>query len=35
MMESALDLVKMLYDKAKSQEEINIIRKYTKKMSEM
>lgn len=35
MMESALDLVKMLYDKAQSQEEINIIRKYTKKMSEM
>ena len=35
MMESAVDLVKMLYDKAQSQEEINIIRKYTKKMSEM
>ena len=35
MMESALDLVKMLYDKAQSQEEINVIRKYTKKMSEM
>lgn len=35
MMEFALDLVKMLYDKAQSQEEINIIRKYTKKMSEM
>ena len=35
MLESAVDLVKMLYDKAQSQEEINIIRKYTKKMSEM
>ena len=35
ILESAVDLVKMLYDKAQSQEEINIIRKYTKKMSEM
>lgn len=35
MMESAVDLVKMLYENAQSQEEINIIKKYIKKMSDM
>lgn len=35
MMESTVDLVKMLYENAQSQEEVNIIKKHIKKMSDM
>lgn len=35
MLESAVDLFKMLNEKAQSQEEVNLIKHYSKKISEM
>ena len=35
MLESMVDFVKMLKEEAQSQEEINMIKKYTRKISEM
>ena len=35
MLESMVDFVKMLQEEASSQEEVNMIRKYTRKISEM
>lgn len=35
MMQSVVDFVEMLKEEAKSQEEMEIIKKYTRKISEM
>ena len=35
MLESMVDFVKMLKHEANSQEEINLIKEYTKKISDM
>ena len=35
MLESMVDFVKMLKHEANSQEEVNLIREYTKKINEM
>lgn len=35
MLESMVDFVEMLHEDASSQEEVNLIKKYTKKISEM
>lgn len=35
MLESVVDFIEMLHEDATSQEEINLIKKYTKKISEM
>ena len=35
MMESVVDFIEMLQEEAGSQEEVNLIKHYTKKISEM